>query len=111
MVNTMKLFGRTPLLSLLVLILFGACGAYITVVLPSIVKVLVQDYGITGTQAGYIVSWEKFGMALASLGLFLVINRWDRRLMALGFLIMLTISNGLSAHLSTFFQCTGNTLP
>ena len=75
MVNTMKLFGRTPLLSLLVLILFGACGAYITVVLPSIVKVLVQDYGITGTQAGYIVSWEKFGMALASLALFLVIEK------------------------------------
>ena len=92
------------MLSLLALVLLGTCGAYITVVLPAVVKELVDTIGISGTQAGYIVTFEKLGMALASLSLFFVVNRFDKRLMAVGFLLLLAASNFFSAHLSSFEQ-------
>jgi predicted MFS family arabinose efflux permease len=80
----------------LALVALGVAGAYITVLLAAIVPQWIAA-GVADDTANYIVSAEKAGMMLSSLGLTLVINRWDRRRMAFAFLIALTITNALSA--------------
>jgi predicted MFS family arabinose efflux permease len=80
----------------LALVALGVAGAYITVLLAAIVPQWIAA-GVADDTANYIVSAEKAGMMLSSLGLTAVINRWNRRRMAISFLIALTITNGLTA--------------
>lgn len=89
------------------MVVLGAAGAYITVVLPAIVQQLVQNVGFTGTQANQVVGAEKFGMMAASLGLTFVIGKLPRRALAVGFLLLLALANGACAGLSTFAPYAG----
>jgi len=91
----------------LAMVVLGAAGAYITVVLPAIVQQLVQNVGFTGTQANQVVGAEKFGMMAASLGLTFVIGKLPRRALAVGFLLLLALANGACAGLSTFAPYAG----
>ncbi len=91
----------------LAMVVLGAAGAYITVVLPTIVQQLVQNVGFTGTEANQIVGAEKFGMMAASLGLTFVIGKLPRRGLALGFLVMLAVANAACAGLASFAPYAG----
>ncbi len=101
--NGFRKEGRTASLPQFVaMVVLGAAGAYITVVLPTIVQQLVQNVGFTGTQANQIVGAEKFGMMAASLGLSFVISKLPRRGLALAFLVLLAGANAACAGLTTF---------
>src|SRR5688572_19723909 len=81
----------------LAMVALGTCGAYITVLLAAIVPQWIAA-GIADDTANYIVSAEKAGMALSSLGLTAVINKWNRRRMAIAFLLALALTNALTAQ-------------
>lgn len=91
----------------LAMVLLGAAGAYITVVLPTIVQQLVENVGFTGTEANQIVGAEKFGMMASSLGLTFAISKLPRRGLALAFLVLLAGANVACAGLSTFGPYAG----
>jgi len=98
---------KATLPQFLAMVVLGAAGAYITVVLPTIVQQLVEKVGFTGTEANQIVSAEKFGMMAASLGLTFVIGKLPRRALAVGFLVLLAAANAACAGLKGFAPYAG----
>jgi predicted MFS family arabinose efflux permease len=102
MPSTTVVSGPSKPLAAISMVVLGAAGAYITVVLPAIVQQLVTSVGFTGTQANQIVTAEKFGMMAASLGLSFLIRKLNRRWLAMAFLVMLAVANGVCGELTGF---------
>lgn len=99
--------AKATLPQFIAMVVLGAAGAYITVVLPTIVQQLVEKVGFTGTEANQIVGAEKFGMMAASLGLTFVIGKLPRRALAVGFLVLLAAANAACAGLKGFAPYAG----
>lgn len=79
------------------MIAFGACGAYITIVLAVIVPQWIEA-GVADDVANYIVASEKAGMMLSALGLTAIINKVSWRRLGLVYFLSLAVTSALTAN-------------
>jgi len=88
--------------------LFVVCSAFSSqMVMPMWVGAVITDYRLSETAAGAIASAELFTVAVMSVIGALIVNRMDRRLMALIGILILIVGNGLSIVMHDVVLLTG----
>lgn len=78
-------------------------GPAAIILMPMLVGGVIDDFGFTEQQAGYIASLEGMGLVLASLAAALWIRKVSWTIMLACAFIALALLNVLSAHLNEFF--------
>ena len=77
-------------------------AAFATVMMPLMLGAFVDHLGLSAREAGLVAAAEMSGVFCATLGIVLVVHRWNRRGLALGGLLLLLAADLAAAAVSVF---------
>lgn len=87
--------ARSSIVAIIYLAVIGPC---LFILQPGYVQGLVEYLGLTETQAGYVASAEIFGIALTTIALIYLTNRFDWRMISIISLVIAAAGNLLSIN-------------
>ncbi len=86
------------------LVTFGCIGALPVLIMPILVGAMIDHLGLTGKEAGLVVSVEMTALGVSVFGMSLVLHRWNRRTLLLSGLVLFIVGQLASATADGFVQ-------